>query len=664
MLPGSPDRNRHALIIGIDEYQYLPGSRLNGCVNDAREVAQVLQEGFGFPPDQVELLLNGAATRAAILERMAALVQRVKEEDVVVFHFSGHGSQMPDREGDEADGMDETILTHDTGRHDRENRDITDDELYDWVLRMGAKTPYVTVVLDCCHSGTGIRNYGDVGVQLAGVRYVEADRRPFEELPPSPFGVSQPPKRLRGGVRNFKEKGASGWLPPSERYVLVAACRSHEKANEIIYNGRTHGALTYHWLQELRGAAAGSTYREVFEPVAKRVAESLSNRQQPQLEGARDRELFGLVSIDYPRFVPIRQFEEGRAVLDAGEAVGILPDSVWTVYPAGTRRTAGVPPLGRLKVTKVRAATSTAASIGEETWDLTEPKWAIEESGCFNRHLTVAVKAPDGWSQQVAEMETRIDSSPFLQKVSQDQAEAAEAIITLRPPTRGGEAAWITVLDESLGILPPFRVGGEATVRRIVQNLETCARYRHALELRNPESGLAGLVSLRVRRKVGDGWVEVGDPLGEGIHEGEAVSFEIVSDYEGDLYVYLLDFGLSGQIQLLYPATGAHSPLKKEVGSVTIGAARGSKMEPYLPKSFPFSEKAGDQRRDWGRSTLKLFACTHPLDLQRLEQKGYREDEPPPKEPAQPIRLRQYAMRQGDQDWTTVEQGMVLRRTR
>jgi hypothetical protein len=583
----------------------------------------------------------------------------------VVFHFSGHGSQMTDREGDEADGMDETILTHDTGRHDRENRDITDDELYDWLLRLSAKTPYVTVVLDCCHSGTGIRTYGTEGVKLAGVRHVEADRRSFEELPPSPFGVSQPPKRLRG-VRDYKEtigaKGESGWLPPSERYVLVAACRSNEKANEIIYNGRTHGALTYYWLQELRSAAAGSSYREIFEPVAKRVSESLGYRQQPQLEGARDRELFGLVSIDYPRFVPIRQFDGKRAVLDAGEAVGILPDSVWTVYPAGTRRTAGVPPLGRLKISDVRAATSTADSIGEESWDLAESKWAIEESGCFNRHLNVAVKAPDGWSEQVADMEKRIEASPFLQRVPRDRAEAAEVIVTLLPPTGGAEATWTVVMDEQLGILPPFRVGGEVTTRRIVQNLETCARYRHALELRNPGSGLAGLVSLHVRRKVDDRWVEVSDPLGEGTHEGEAVSFEIVSDYEGELFVYLLDFGLSGQIQQLYPATGAHSPLKPEVGSVTIGAARGREMEPYLPKSFPFSEKAGDQRRDWGRSTLKLFACTHQLDLQRLEQKGYLEDEPPSKEPVKPIRRREYAMRQGDQDWTTVEQGMVLRR--
>jgi hypothetical protein len=176
----SPHRgSKRALLIGVNKYAY-PWWELQGCVNDVELMRSLLQENFGFPPENISLLRDEEATREAILSELRSLVEATNRDDVVVIHYAGHGSQVTDREGDEPDGMDETILPHDTGRAPDENRDITDDEIHEFLLQLGEKTPFITLIFDCCHSGTITRDaFG------TKVRSVEADTRPVEELPPS-----------------------------------------------------------------------------------------------------------------------------------------------------------------------------------------------------------------------------------------------------------------------------------------------------------------------------------------------------------------------------------------------------------------------------------------------------------------------------------------------
>src|SRR5688500_18027468 len=131
---------RRALLIGIDEYLHPEVSDLSGCVNDIRLMSRVLQENFRFPGGNVRTIENAEATRAAILAAMDQLVEETQANEVVVIHYSGHGSQMTDREGDEPDGLDETIVAHDSGRFGNPNRDITDDEIYERLLALTAKT--------------------------------------------------------------------------------------------------------------------------------------------------------------------------------------------------------------------------------------------------------------------------------------------------------------------------------------------------------------------------------------------------------------------------------------------------------------------------------------------------------------------------------------------
>src|SRR3989304_4784897 len=139
------NQNKYALLIGINRYSNLPPQyKLNGCINDIEMIASLLEENFGFPEGNITLLQDEEATREGILAAFEALTDRVADKDIAIIHYSGHGSKMRDREGDEPDGWDETIVPHDSGRGSYPNRDITDDEIYLWLLQLIEKTPHLS----------------------------------------------------------------------------------------------------------------------------------------------------------------------------------------------------------------------------------------------------------------------------------------------------------------------------------------------------------------------------------------------------------------------------------------------------------------------------------------------------------------------------------------
>ena len=111
-------RGKWALLVGIDRYPGFGSEvQLEGCVNDVQILRDALIRRFGFTEERMTVLLNERATRDGILEAMEDLVRKVGEDDVVVFHYSGHGSQKvePEGEEDEPDGWDETLVPFDSG---------------------------------------------------------------------------------------------------------------------------------------------------------------------------------------------------------------------------------------------------------------------------------------------------------------------------------------------------------------------------------------------------------------------------------------------------------------------------------------------------------------------------------------------------------------------
>jgi len=168
---------QRALLIGVSNYEAnLPP--LAGSKNDVMLIRELLVQKYGFDRANVQVLIDEQATRALILSAVRALSERTVADDIVLIHFSGHGSQAPDMNGDEDDGFDETILPHDSRTPGI--ADITDDELN--ALLSGFEFGSVVVILDSCHSGTGTRS----GPTLVTQRWVAPDTRKelTSQLPP------------------------------------------------------------------------------------------------------------------------------------------------------------------------------------------------------------------------------------------------------------------------------------------------------------------------------------------------------------------------------------------------------------------------------------------------------------------------------------------------
>ncbi len=134
---------RRALCVGIDAYP-CPNT-LTGCVNDTVLWRKAL-EASNF---HVDILSNANATRAAIIAALRNLVTTAKRGDVIVFHYSGHGTQVPAVDADEGGEPDEAIVPVDF-----ESGAFLIDEDIRQIFDLLPDGVNLTAFIDCCHSGT------------------------------------------------------------------------------------------------------------------------------------------------------------------------------------------------------------------------------------------------------------------------------------------------------------------------------------------------------------------------------------------------------------------------------------------------------------------------------------------------------------------------------
>ncbi|KAL7892880.1 caspase domain-containing protein [Trichoderma sp. TUCIM 5745] len=147
---------RKALLIGINYF----GQRgqLRGCINDVRNMTAYLVEHFGYKREDMVILTDdqqnpmSQPTKQNILRAMHWLVKDARPNDSLFFHYSGHGGQTKDLDGDEADGYDEVIYPVDFRQHGH----ITDDEMHRIMVHPLQAGVRLTAIFDSCHSGTAL----------------------------------------------------------------------------------------------------------------------------------------------------------------------------------------------------------------------------------------------------------------------------------------------------------------------------------------------------------------------------------------------------------------------------------------------------------------------------------------------------------------------------
>jgi hypothetical protein len=252
---------KKALLYAINDYGG-KASNLRGCVNDAFSWKALLVQ-FGF---EVTMILNKDVTRANFIKQIEALFKNGKSGDEYFIAYSGHGTQIPDRNGDEEDSYDEALYLVDGP--------LPDDDLA-VALALRPAGSILTVAFDSCFSGDCTR-----------ALYTDNRFHPIVE------------KRL------IKRKKAIA--RPGIDYVYLSGCGENQTSADAMIDGKYNGAFTYFACKTF---VPGINYYN-WHYNYRRALKINEFSQVPQLEGLCElfySPVFGGVPVNPPAPEPVKK---------------------------------------------------------------------------------------------------------------------------------------------------------------------------------------------------------------------------------------------------------------------------------------------------------------------------------------------------------------------
>ena len=151
-----------ALIVGVGEHQdasmNLPGIELDTAMMGAAA------ERLGFPQRSIRTLLDEDATLAAFRRELASLAAaRYGADDRVLVYFSGHGTHVPDDNGDESDDKDEALVLHDTHVSGGELRGFLRDDEFGRLLGAIPSSSVLVDVRATAEKGSTTKSFPAIG---------------------------------------------------------------------------------------------------------------------------------------------------------------------------------------------------------------------------------------------------------------------------------------------------------------------------------------------------------------------------------------------------------------------------------------------------------------------------------------------------------------------
>ncbi|UFH53249.1 caspase family protein [Spirosoma sp. KNUC1025] len=266
----------YALVVGVNMYRanlivdnVASFPVLHGCVADADKIASYLSTQTAFEL-HIERLNNEQATKAEIVRLFQEHLGQAGPDDVVLFYFSGHGTQEQadsvwTEETDE--GLECIACYYDETSID--NFRLADKELRYLINTIWqTKKPHIVTLFDCCHSGDNTR-----AIEVAQTEF--ASKNPVSKRIPIVFGARDWSKFIFGDQisrNDIKQKGTNGALPEGV-HVHMAACDSHQSAVEVGGEGvftkalvnildRSEGRITYVDLQSKVRAYLRNVYEQ------------------------------------------------------------------------------------------------------------------------------------------------------------------------------------------------------------------------------------------------------------------------------------------------------------------------------------------------------------------------------------------------------------------
>lgn len=286
-----------AVLVGINKYQ---GSPLNGCVNDVIIMRDILVRKYKIPARQIRLILDERATKAAIEERLSWLATNDSKNKL--FYYSGHGAQIPTQDYSEAnyepDKLDELLCPV---NFDWESNYITDNQIY-YILEKMLPEHHMTMIFDCCHSGTTTRDFSkdskikriptplDLMSRISDVSLVESLGLE-DDLALSERGLLD-----LFGLFKTSDPEVISTVPKYSQFNIsvVTGCKDDQTSADAWFSNRYQGALSYYMqsillsnpkisLEELRNACEAKLLKNGFDQTPQLICNE-ANLKKPFIQ--------------------------------------------------------------------------------------------------------------------------------------------------------------------------------------------------------------------------------------------------------------------------------------------------------------------------------------------------------------------------------------------
>jgi metacaspase-1 len=334
----------HALIFAVSHYED-PNWKSINANKDVPLLTEALRKR-GFKDVNIHAYVDEPISAQQMLGLIHKhLVESTQENDVVFFHFSGHGQQIMDDNGDEIDGLDEALVPYDAPyKHLIINKDgstikynydkhLRDDDLgkaLDEVRKKIGPGGNVLVSIDACHSGTSTRGFG-----LA--------RGSYE--PNVPPGWKNEKKETQ-----YNSQGIYMGLINMDKSLAPMICFFGSQQHRLNYeykqtNGEYCGSLSYALSYALSKSDRDQSYRGLFDEISRKMS-LIAPNQTPISEGTLDQIILGGKLLPLPYHFKVKNLKNEKTVtIDGGKLQNLFPGTTLAFFKQDTRDTENTTPI-------------------------------------------------------------------------------------------------------------------------------------------------------------------------------------------------------------------------------------------------------------------------------------------------------------------------------
>ncbi|MBS4012135.1 MAG: caspase family protein [Bacteroidetes bacterium] len=543
-------QQKRALIIanGSYDFQLTKWSPISSA-NDVPIIKEALISQ-GFKDLDIEVVMD--ADKSTMKRAFEDLIKKTKKGDVVYFHFSGHGQQIQDDNGDEVDGYDEALIPIDAhlrftpGVYEGENhfRDDLLGEYLEQIRKNAGPSGNVLVVIDACHSGTSTR--GEAKSRGTEVLFQAPDYKPIILAEQSnQFGL-------------YIERED---LAPMACFYGAA---SHQLNYEYKKGDNLYvGSLTYAFAKVFATASPTTTYKGMFDRIKLEMA-TIAPRQVPQAEGTLDQQILGGKILGVPDFASVvTWFDENNIAINKGLLHGLNVGSKVSFYDIDVRDISGKTPKATGTIVHSEILNADIAMDNPISEAEAKSSWIFVTEQNFG-NLAVAVKNDIENTELAAAVIRRIENNPRITISDSDYDLIFEESNQF---TRGANLMLSTISDHELWSKPADSENIEKIAEEVVERIidYSLTRYIRNLEIDDPKLRTkVEIIPIEVQR-AGRRTIEVGEiPLTERMDEsgnivfkeGDFFKIRITNMGRQDIYFSILDIQPDDKINVIVPEKG------------------------------------------------------------------------------------------------------------